>query len=478
MKNSDFAFALGLVGRNVAFQLLSRFFELGSILVLTIVIGRYLGPAELGRFSYVHTVALLSGFLVDFGLTNLLIIEIAKQRQKVAHLISTAIHLTVLLIIFSLFLSLFVIYQFGTLDETGLALLYAISWIGLGAVGGVLRGGFYGIERMAFETAAVTVERVLLIGFSIVCILEFYSIANLILAMLLSRILGLIFATSLFIKFVGNISKQMNFGMMKWLLVSAIPFALNPIASFIYLRGDIILLSHFRDELELGLYQAAANLVSPWITLAVSLNIALLPTMTKLYARGQIDESNRIITESLKYLLLLSVPLALGLFLNADRVVVSIFGMEFSNAVFALQIISPIIPLRFANNALATALTASNQQTLRTKLIGVAAVLNITLNVMVLPILGMVGACLTTVATEIFIFLSLHIVHRRALSIKLYYTICRPIAAGCVGIVIVFFLLRETHVMVTGLVQTITYFTIISVLGESKLAQVFSRLRG
>jgi len=88
----------------------------------------------------------------------------------------------------------------------------------------------------------------------------------------------------------------------------------------------------------------------------------------------------------------------------AKRIILLIYGQEYTNATGALQILIWTLIFIFLNGLLGNTLVAINQQKRLTYIMGGGAILNIVLNMLLIPLLSYKGAAISTVVTEIFIF--------------------------------------------------------------------------
>ena len=128
---------------------------------------------------------------------------------------------------------------------------------------------------------------------------------------------------------------------------------------------------------------------------------------------GQVAELRRLLDSSLLILGAIAMPITIGSLLLAPRVFGVLYGSSFDRAVLAYQLLVPIIPLRMLGNSLGTALTASDRQTQRTIAVGVAAAVNVGLNLILIPRWSFFGAVAATIVTETGLFVVYAVMVRR-----------------------------------------------------------------
>ena len=105
----------------------------------------------------------------------------------------------------------------------------------------------------------------------------------------------------------------------------------------------------------------------------------------------------------MKYLLLIIIPLSIGVYYYALPLVDLIYNNQYSLASTPVQILIWTVVFLFVNGAASTLLNSVSKERIVTKVYIIAALFNIVLNMVMIPIWGYDGAALTTVLSEILI---------------------------------------------------------------------------
>jgi PST family polysaccharide transporter len=178
----------------------------------------------------------------------------------------------------------------------------------------------------------------------------------------------------------------------------SLPIFLAGLFSMLYFKGDTVLLRWLRTDEEVGAYGAAYKLFEGSQLLpAVLMSVAFPPL-----ARARGDARRRRRWERLVAAALLVLGVACGLALHAGRapIVLLLFGAGFQDAVPSLAILALGVPLMFLNLGLTHFLIARD---LGSRTLGFAIgmlVLNVGVNLAVIPRWGGPGAAGATVVTE------------------------------------------------------------------------------
>jgi len=99
------------------------------------------------------------------------------------------------------------------------------------------------------------------------------------------------------------------------------------------------------------------------------------------------------------------MPISVGLWVLADQAVIKIYGAAYASSILPLQILLVSLVFAFLDFPVGALLNASNRQNRQTLAMGVTMVVNILLNLLLLPRLGIVGASVAALAGNITLLL-------------------------------------------------------------------------
>ena len=169
--------------------------------------------------------------------------------------------------------------------------------------------------------------------------------------------------------------------------------------AMIYGRADVALIAHYLGSEAAGYYAPAISITNALVLVPFALHMVMVPALSHEHAFG----SPKLLTMS-RQLLAISAPLgiAAGLMLafSADWIVQVVFGSAYTQTGEALQILSGVLTARFITLAAASILVAVGWQRHRVKPQFVVAALNLGLNMLLIPRLGIDGAAGVFVVTE------------------------------------------------------------------------------
>jgi O-antigen/teichoic acid export membrane protein len=135
----------------------------------------------------------------------------------------------------------------------------------------------------------------------------------------------------------------------------------------------------------------------------MALVAALYPGMSALVGRDT-NRLRRLFDDSIWYVTALSAPIVFGLFAIAPDAI-ALAGDEYAGAVPVLQILIFVLIPIFLDFPVGSLLNAADRQSTKTTIMGLTVLLNVFLNVLLIPRFGIMGAGIAALAS--FTFLSI-----------------------------------------------------------------------
>lgn len=190
-------------------------------------------------------------------------------------------------------------------------------------------------------------------------------------------------------------------------------FILNLVTS-IYLNLDSIMVGFIGSNEQVGYYTAATKLSHMMVTLVTSLGAVLLPRLSNLIKENHTDEFYRLAKKSYRMISLISYPIALGMIVMAP-ILISIFsGDSYYPAILTLQLISPIVVFIAISNLVGIqVLYPLGKVKLVTISTAVGAMVNFTLNLILIPLYKQNGAAIATSVAEFSVLLTQFVVAKK-----------------------------------------------------------------
>jgi len=370
---------------------------------------RYLGAEGFGILSFALAFTGIFGVLTDLGLSPLTVREVARDKSLAKKYLKNISVMKAILVTITFALIAIVINLLGYPEQT-IKVVYLIS---ISVVFNSFTAMFYSIfrafEKMEYQSLGQILSSVLMFsgvlfaisqGFSVVRFASIYFIAS-----------SIVFGCSFIICVWKFVKPEIEFDWNFWkpTIKEALPFGLTGISGMIYTYTDSIMLSLMQGDEIVGWYNAAYRLILILLFIPGIINSAIFPTMSKFYISSQ-NALKLMCEKYFKIMFIIGIPLGVGTTLLANKIILLIFGREYRPSIIALQILIWTIVLTFAGASFVKLFESINKQIIITKISGICVIINILLNLLLIPKFSYVGASVATVITEfilvggIFIF--------------------------------------------------------------------------
>jgi O-antigen/teichoic acid export membrane protein len=391
---------LGREGRGLLLNLL---FKGGSLqlekvcrLVLVVVSGPLLGQAAFGRFQFASTVTTLLALGTDLGLAMWTTRALARSRTRAATIVAMGLRIRALA---SLpYLAVTVIVALASQGDVRWALLIlgaaALGSAFIDHVGAIFRG----YERFDDEARLNIARAVLIAALGLAALLAGRSVVALSVGMAGATALAGAYALALLRRYHLAPGGPFDRALARVAVREALPLWLATLLSFLYFKGDVVLLRPLAGDAALGAYSAAYKIFEGSMQVPAILLAVVFPAL----ARAHGDRRRQRRWERGLVAVLLALGLSVGGVVYAVRapLISWLFRGQFADAVPSLRVLALGLPLLYLNFGLTHFLIARDLGHKNLVFAGGMLVLNVALNLVAIPRLGGPGAAWATVITE------------------------------------------------------------------------------
>lgn len=192
---------------------------------------------------------------------------------------------------------------------------------------------------------------------------------------------------------------------------------------------DVVLIGFMLNERDVGLYTAPYRICFLLVALAVAIYASYLPAMIRANMQGKIQVEN-IAGRSLSLSSAIAAPAAIGGIILAIPILQTVFGANYVEGAVAFRFLILSVGFIFISQALHNVFLVFDKLKTEMMIIAAAAALNIGLNIILIPELGLTGAGIATASAEALILsLGIFAIFRFGVRIRLY-SLLRPLAAA------------------------------------------------
>ncbi len=379
---------------NLAYQLL----VIITPIITTPYLSRILGAEGIGTYSY--TISIVTYFLLfgtlgiaTYGQREIAYYQDDKQKRSKIFWELIIIRFITLFVASILFYFIYakhgdfaLYYKILTLEL--IASMFDISWF------------FQGME----EFKKIVLRNLLVKILSVIAIFVFIKAPDDI-----SKYLMIYVATT----FVGNISlwgylkkyvvfTKINFKIIVKHLFPIISLFIPQIATQIYTVLDKTMIGSILNDMQaVGFYEQAQKIIKITLTLVTSLGIVMVPRISNLFKTGKKEEISLYMGKAFNFVWFLATPLLFGTIAITDNFVPWFYGEAFESIKILIVVLSFILhSIAFSNIIGVQYLVPVQKQNILTISVVIGAISSVLLNFLLIPLLGVFGACLATVISE------------------------------------------------------------------------------
>lgn len=358
---------------------------------ILIYLARTLMPAALGHLSYVMSlIAYLSSF-VDMGLSTYGIREIAKRNMEASEYVSNIVSFRCIMAV--VISSIFMIVVFLSRQPYLIKLLMAETCLMLFVSALVTEWAFQGMEKMRMVFISFLITSLLQGALIFILVkgpedlprvpIAYFAGALPIIAMFLKRL-----------NFKFRIIK-LDFDKIKLYLTSSLVIWAISVFAQVYNNLDIFMLGLFKGAEEVGYFTIARRAVSGVTILIIFLANALLPRLSCTFNCDDTEEFGRATRKFLAVAVALIVFMLLPAAVFSKDLIKLTVGEGYLPAALPLEIMIGALVLVLFNLPYSTGLIAACHEKEVLRQVMASALLNVALNIFLIPRYGMVGTALS-----------------------------------------------------------------------------------
>jgi len=392
--------------QNISWLFVDKIIRILGGLFIGVWIARYLGPRDYGILNYSLAYASLFTIFVRFGFDQIIVREVVKRPKLTGYFLGTAFGLKLIGSIIAIIGILISLYFF----EANATIRIVTFIISLGFV-------FQSLDVIDFFYQSQMLSRYVVIARNIAFI--FGMLLKIYLIVYKYEVVYFAFALTFDIAvasfFLIFIYKKTHHELRKWrfnkriakqLVVFAWPIAISVFLVSIIVRIDQVMIGNMLNHEQVGIYSVAVRLVEAWIFVPSIIISTLMPHLV------HIRESNYALYE-FRLMQLYSLMIWMGVVVGflvicfGDQIIRQLFGENYAGAYGAL--IYNIWAVTFMSLGMARSIWVISENLQKYRLYNnmISVAVNVTLNALLIPVLGIAGAAIATVANQalgVFVF--------------------------------------------------------------------------
>ncbi len=418
------------VAKNTAWMLLAG--GLGAVLQMLAVLlaARGLPLSDFGTFNYLLSFATVFQFLADFGLTNILVREVARRPDDVGHLLGSAKGLMWVLFACSTALLLGIILlldlpartqeQSFVMGLASLTLLQAISY------SAVLRA----IEDMEFNAIAFTLHKGLFAGFVGLSLALHWGLWGVVVSQLAASLIFWFFNWGVVSWRVVRVSPKIDFALWKFMLQEAVPLGSGLVLRQFASQADFLILMWLVNANALGLFSGPYRILLSVRVFSMAFALPLYPAIIR-STEGTAEQFTELYNRAMKWFCCLSVPGAVFFIVWPRLLINALLGQKFLSAESTMLWFGIAFVPMFVSSLSPFIYTALGRQGVFCLAMVLTVLVRVGADLAVVPSLGYIGGCVVAALSEIGAFAILaYFLKRKGHPLRIADFLVKPVLAG------------------------------------------------
>jgi O-antigen/teichoic acid export membrane protein len=450
------------VAGNTAAQALGKAVVLAAGAVSIAITTRYLGAAGYGSFALALALVQMLGVLADFGLVSVVVREISREPGRSTELVGSVLALRLLVgvavVALAGLLSLLLPYS----PDVRVAILIAGIPFVLGLATTSLSTIFQARLQMGRAAAADVAGRLAGLA-ALIAVVE----ADLgFLAVVATTAVGAAVTLAVTLAMV-RVRPQLRH--WRELAVPAVPIGAALAVNEIYFRADTFILSLFRPFDEVGHYTLAYRVYELLAVLPAIVMTSVFPLLSRYVAEHR-DQAARFVDATADFLVAVATPIAAGGLVLAPELVQLVAGDGFEGSVTPLRLLLCAAGAAWVSGLLGYTLIAADERRAILLLSVTALVVNLALNLALVPSYGADAAAAVALGCEVLLLAGGWLLVRRLELTPRLRVLWRSLVAAGAMVVLLVWLGDESLALLLP-AGALAYAAVLAALGGRRLLE-------
>lgn len=385
--------------RNASWIIVCRIARMIVSFCVSVITTRYLGPSNYGLINYASSYVSLFASLCTLGINGIIIKELIVHPDEQGTIIGTSITLRTISSMISVLAIMCLISITDSKDKLTLGISFLCSLALVFQSVDTVNYWFQSRYLSKYVSVAALIGYVLSSIYKIVLFLKNASVLYFAFATSVDYLFEAVLMIFCYIKMKGP-RLRINLKTGRRILSSSYHYILSGMMVAVYGQTDKLMLKHMLNETIVGYYSLATSINMIWVFVLQAIIDSMAPTIVQLYKEDK-ESFDRKNTQLYSIVIYLSVFVSFAFLLFGKIAIRSIYGEEFSPAASILNVVTWYTIFSYLGVARNSWIVCNNYQKYLKYMYISAIVINIALNLVLIPPLGAYGAALASLITQI-----------------------------------------------------------------------------
>lgn len=361
-----------------------EFFSKIILFFATILIIRSFGPTNFGKFNLAFSYAAIIMVLSDFGLNTIITREVAKYPDLAHKYLANTLSIKIIVSLFLGLVSFFIRPLLNGDPFIQKLFLLCITYNLIQNINSLFISIFSGLEKMEYIFVSKLIYYFGILFSAIIITTNNSTPDKLLLLYIITTIIALLFTTVLIRVNKIKIYLEFDFVFWKKILIETLPLLGMAVLTAIYLNNDTILIGRYFGPQKVGFYQSAYKILFAFQSINI-INFVLFPRFSALIHQKNYISLNKLIRLILLLSFIVLIPLAIGITIFAKPIINIIYGSVYSSASLTMILLIWSGVISYFKLFVSNLLVASNHQKSFFYIFLIGTIINITINIILVP---------------------------------------------------------------------------------------------
>jgi O-antigen/teichoic acid export membrane protein len=361
--------------------------------VATLYFAHYLGPAVLGAYSLFLAYYGIFALIGDGGSGGPAVKRISEGTAQ-SEYYSAYFILRIILLCFSIGAFILISPYLTALQDNGL-LYWLIIALVVGTAYSIIGTNLYGTAQVGINQVSSVINTLVKNLVQILAVFIGFGVGGLVAGF----IVGMVAATLLNLKFIQLSVSRFDRSHFQGLVSFSVWTFLSSGGALIYTYADTILIGYFMTDADVGIYRVAFQLAAVASFLVMAFHTVLYPRISRWNTEKNFTLIEYSLTRAITYSLFLAIPVTAGGFILSEKLLYFLYGASFEAGAPILIILLFVQIANIFFYLQTMCLNAMDRPRISFYITAASAIMNIILNILLIPVFGISGAAIASLVT-------------------------------------------------------------------------------
>ena len=370
--------------------------------VIGMITARYLGPSNYGVINYCYAYTAFFTAIAGLGIEAIVVKELIAQPDKQQEIVGTSIVLRCLAGFLSMASILLILYFVDARDEVVLTVGLLQSMVLVFKAFEIIDFWFQSKLQSKYASILKSISYVIVACYKVYILVAAKPVEWFAFSTSLDFLIIAILLTGAYFKRGGE-GFKFDKDIAKVLLSQGYHYIISNLIITIYAQMDKVMIKHMMTEADTGLYSAAIMICTYWVLVPTAIINSVRPVIMELKKDGNEEGYKHRFSQLYSLLIWLGIVVSVVITVLSSFVMKIVYGAEYITAAGALSIAIWYTTFSTLGVARGNWLVCENKNQYAKWFVLFGAVLNIVLNYLLIPVMGIEGAALATLITQIVV---------------------------------------------------------------------------